>query len=175
MKLFALLFVAGLAFGQPATQKVYTMSGGNLIAVCEAMSTVTNGARAATSVAISGVTKAAAAVVTSAGHGFAISSRPTVTITGATGTGWTGINAAWTATVIDVDTFSIPIDSTGFGVLAGTVVFKTTAPRSTMPEWSVMRLAYDVGNNLIWSGYLNGTAAMNQKCSEGSSTTLNQQ
>jgi hypothetical protein len=183
MKITALLFLAVAAFGQqqmqvvsgPATQQVYLYSGSNVIAICEALSTVTNGQRAATSVAISAVSKAAAAVVTSTAHGFAVSSRPKVTISGATGTGWTGINAAWTATVIDADTFSIPIDSSGFGTLAGTVVFTTTAPRSTMPEWSVQRFAYDGSSNLIWTGWLNGTAAKNQQCSEGSSTTLNQQ
>jgi hypothetical protein len=183
MKIIALLFLAAAASAQqqvqvvggPATQQVLVVSGSNIIAVCEALSTVTTGLRAATSVAISAVSKANPAVVTSTAHGFDTNSRPKVTISGATGTGWTAINATWTATIIDADTFSIPIDSSAFGTLAGTVVFTTTAPRKTMAEWSVRRLAYDGSNNLIWTGWLNGTSSMNQLCSNASSTTLNQQ
>lgn len=183
MKLAVIFLAAVAAFGQqsvqvvngPATQQVYVFSGSNVIAICEAQSTVTTGLRAATKVAISAVSKAGAAVVTSTAHGFDLNSRPKVTITGATGTGWTAINATWTATVIDANTFSIPIDSSGFGTLAGTVVFTTTAPRSTMPEWSVKRLAYDASNYLIFTGWLNGVNSMSQKCSEANSTTLNQQ
>jgi hypothetical protein len=130
-------------------------------------------------VAISGVSKANPAVVTSTGHGFPVVSssanRPSITISGATGTGWTGINAAWTATVIDANTFSIPINSVGFGTLAGTVTFTTTAPRTTVAEWAVKKLGYDGSNNLIWVGWLGGNSGYSAKCSDATLTTNNQQ
>lgn len=159
--------------GPPMTgyQQVFNYTGTNLTSVCTAQSRVTNGPRASTFVAISAVSKANPAVVTSTGHGFALSARPQVTISGATGTGWTAINATFTATVIDADTFSIPVDSSGFGTLAGTVRFTTTAPRSTVAEWSVQLFAYS-SSTLIWKGYLNGNAALNSKCSDAASTTL---
>jgi len=76
-----------------------------------------------TSKSISAISKANPAVVTSTGHGLVIGSHPGVTITGATGTGWTAVNRLWYATVIDANTFSIPVDSTGFGTLGGTITF----------------------------------------------------
>ncbi len=159
----------------PANQYVFGYSGTNLIYVCKAISFQSTGQRAGTFVAISGVSKAAAAVVTSAGHGFAISSRPKVTISGATGTGWTAINAVWVATVIDANTFSIPINSSGFGTLAGTVLFSTTGPRSTMPEWSVQQLVYDGTPLLIWKGWMNGSAGYVSKCSEAATASIQRQ
>lgn len=188
MKLIAVLFVATVAlFAQeqvrimtgPATQQSFIYSGTSLIAVCEAYSVLTTGPRAAARVAISAVSKASAGVVTSVGHGFDLYSRPIVTISGATGTGWASgaatINGTFTATIIDADTFSIPVNTSGNGTLAGAVIFWTTAPRKTMPEWSVYRQAYDGSGLLATKAWLNGTSAMNQKCSEASSTTLNQQ
>lgn len=160
----------------PPTQSVFGYSGTLLTYVCESPSVLTAGQRFTTFVAISGVSKAAAAaVVTSTAHGFPISGRPKVTISGATGTGWTAINAEWTATIIDANTFSIPIDSSGFGTLAGTVVFRTSAPRLAVAEWRVQKLVYDGSSLLIWKGWLNGLNTFNSKCSEGTSTSVQQQ
>jgi hypothetical protein len=152
-------------------------SGTSLVYTCESQSNdaVVTGRRSHTQVPISAVSKATAAVITSTGHGLPISSRPQITISGATGTGWTAINGNFTATVIDADTFSIPVDSSAFGTLGGTVVFLTTAPRLTVAEWSVKRLVYDASSNLIWSGWQSGTRAYNQKCSDATSSTNNQQ
>lgn len=156
--------------------KVLNYSGSNLASTCISRSYEgPNSPRSRIQVAISAVSKANPAVVTSTGHGFPTSARPTVTISGATGTGWTGINATWTATVVDANTFSIPIDSTGFGTLAGTVVFVTTAPRTTVGEWAVQKFAYDGSNNLVWVGWLAGSSGYASKCSDASSTTNNQQ
>ena len=157
------------------TQMVLNYTATLLTSTCTARSIVTTGPRASTKVAITTVSKASAAVVTSTAHGFAASSRPSVTVSGATGTGWTAINASWTATVTGADTFTIPIDSTTFGTLAGTVVFTTTAPRAGVPEWQVKKYAYDGSSNLIWTGWLGGTPAFNWKCSDAGSTTLQQQ
>lgn len=156
-----------------AVQKVYVVSGSSTVAICTALSQ--DPSRVNNVVAISAVSKANPAVVTSTGHGFDTNSRPQVRISGATGTGWTGINDTWTATVIDANTFSIPIDSTGFGTLGGTVTFTTTAPRKTVSEWSVQKIAYDGSGNAIWSGWLAGATAYRQKCSDATSTTVVQQ
>lgn len=69
---------------------------------------------------ITAATNANPVVLTSVAHGLA--SGATVIITGATG-GWTGINGTFIATVTGVDTFSIPVDSTAFGALAGSPIF----------------------------------------------------
>lgn len=74
-------------------------------------------------VSVSGITKAAAAVVTtSVVHGMAVGTTLTATISGATGTGWTTINATFTPTILTQTTFSVPLNSTGFGTLGGTVI-----------------------------------------------------
>lgn len=72
------------------------------------------------SVTISAATNAAAAVLTVNNHG--LSTGDGITISGATGN-WTAINGSWTITVLSVNTFSIPVDSTAFGALTGTPVF----------------------------------------------------
>jgi hypothetical protein len=186
MKSILLLFVcAGLALTQDGPNSnptqgppmvgyelVLNFTGTNVTSICYARAFASTGLRASTYVAISAVSKANPAVVTSTGHGFALSARPQVTISGATGTGWTAINGTFVATVIDANTFSIPVDSTGFGTLAGTVVFKTTAPRATMPEWAVKKYAYDGSNNNIFQGWLTGSSALSSKCSDASSTTV---
>lgn len=158
-----------------AVQKVPVLSGNNTVALCYAQAVVTTGTRAATRVSISSVSKASPAVVTSTTHGFDTHSRPSVTISGATGTGWSAINATHVATVINANTFSIPVDSSGFGTLGGTVVFTTTAPRTVMPEWAVQLFSYDGSNNVVWIGWLNGTTGYVSKCSEATSTTVNAQ
>lgn len=155
-----------------AYQHVYGYSSSNLVYTCTAVSV--NSTRTGTRVAVSAATNANPVVFTSTGHGFAISSRPKVTLSGGTGS-WTATNGAFTATVIDANTFSIPVDSTAFGALAGTVVFTTAAPRATVADWSVKLYAYDGSSNLIWSGWQNSTNSFNQKCSDAALTTTNRQ
>src|ERR1035437_8821048 len=79
---------------------------------------------AITSRAITAISNAVEAVVASVGHGMA--DQATVNIYGATG-GWVAINTAWTMTLIDDDSFSVPINSTGFGALSGTVTFTSVS------------------------------------------------
>ncbi len=156
-----------------AVQRVFLYTGTDVTAICFAPSAV--GSRNSRLVAISAVSKASAAVVTSTGHGFSLSSRPSVTISGATGTGWTAINGTFVATIIDADTFSIAVNSTGFGTLAGTVVFGTSAPRTTIAEWAVQRFVWDGSHYVIWSGWIGGTVAFNQRCTDATVTTVTQQ
>jgi hypothetical protein len=175
MKRIVLIFMAAIASAQSPDDDsmVFGYSGTDLTYICYARSVATTGYRASTFVSISGVSKATAAVVTSAAHGFPAGSRPSVTISGATGTGWTAINAAFTATVTGVDTFTIPVNSTGFGTLGGTVVFKTTAPRTVMPEWKIKKFVYTAGV-LDWSGW-QVAPSYSQTCSTASAATTNQQ
>lgn len=156
-----------------AVQHVYVVTGSSTTAICTALSALSS--RINNVVAISAISKASSAVITSTGHGIDTNSRPSVTISGATGTGWSGVNGTFVATIIDANTFSVPVDSTGFGTLAGTVIFTTTGPRKTVAEWAVERIAYDGSGNAIWSGWLNGNTSYTNKCSDASSTTLVQQ
>lgn len=54
-----------------------------------------------------------------------------ITISGGTGA-WAGVNGVFTVTVTGASTFSIPVDSTGFGAVAGTIKF-TLASTSPGP------------------------------------------
>ncbi|HXI85266.1 MAG TPA: hypothetical protein VNL17_14390 [Verrucomicrobiae bacterium] len=154
-------------------QTINAFSGANLTSSCYARSVDPNsGIRKNTSVAVSAATNASPVVLTSTGHGFALGSRPNVTIAGGTGN-WTAINGTFTATVVDANTFSIPVDSTAFGALAGTITFTTTAPRSTQAEWAVKLFAYDGSGNNIGAFWMNGISSMTQKCSDAAVATTN--
>ena len=168
---------------KPAFSEVFVPNGTNqTIAICYARSVLTTGPRVTTKVAISAISKASPAVVTSVGHGIHASARPAVTISGATGTGWVpGINGTFVGTYIDADTFSlattagVSVDSSGFGTLAGTVVFTTTGPRTTVAEWAIQKLTYDVSGNVIGKNWLYGSSDFVARCSDASGTTVQQQ
>lgn len=167
-----------------AVQTVYVQSAGATIALCWSPSTanqktmVVGGdglTRLSRTVSISAISKANPAVVTSTGHTFQLGTRPIVTISGATGTGWTGVNATWTATLIDANTFSIPIDTTGAtGTVGGTITFTTTAPREGVAEWAVQLFVFS-GATVVGKDWLGGSSAYTQKCTDATSTTLNVQ
>jgi hypothetical protein len=74
-----------------------------------------------TAVSVTAATNANPASLTSTAHGLATGDR--VTISGATGS-WTPLNGTWAVTVTGANTFTVPVDSTAFGALAGTVVFR---------------------------------------------------
>lgn len=196
MKTVSILFCAAVcAFGQQnpqavnqsdgppsglAMQTVFVYSGSNVVGICYSQS-VASSANAGgmaprprtAQIAISAISKASAAIVTSTGHGLTISTNPSVTISGATGTGWvTGINGSFVATVIDANTFSVPVASTGFGTLAGTVVFTTTAPRQTVAEWAVQIIGYS-GANAVYKAWLGGSQAFGAKCSDATNAAAN--
>lgn len=155
-------------------QIIYGYTGTNLVYVCYAHSVLGT----SFPVSISAASNANPVSLTSASHGFNASSRPKVTISGATLT-WTPVNGTFTATITGANTFTIPVDSSAFGALTGTVVFTTTAPRTNQSVWAVKEFSYDGSSNLIWSGWLNGISAVQSsggsKCSDATSTTLNVQ
>ncbi len=72
--------------------------------------------------AITAATNASSAILTSAGHGLLIGSTPKLTVSGATGS-WAPINGTHQVTVLDANTFSMSVDSTGFGSLTGSPVY----------------------------------------------------
>jgi len=69
---------------------------------------------------ISAVSQANPAVMTKVGHGLVTGSK--VLISGFTGA-WVPANALWVVTYVSADTFSIPVDSSGFGAIAGSPVY----------------------------------------------------
>ncbi|MCC6398821.1 MAG: hypothetical protein IT282_17545 [Bacteroidetes bacterium] len=151
----------GSTSGNPPTgcQRILGYSGANLIYLCQARSVQPQ----ATKMTVASATTASPVVFTiSGGHGFDLSSLPTITLTGGTGN-WTAVNITATATIINSTTLSIPVDSTSFGALAGTVVISTYAPLNTSSVWSVMKLVYS-GDNLIWTGFVGGSPGERNTC-----------
>jgi hypothetical protein len=66
--------------------------------------------------------------------------------------------------VINSTTFSVPVDSTAFGAVTGTLTYVTRAPRTTSPVWSVQKFVVDGSSNLIWSGWVGGTPSFTTTC-----------
>jgi len=76
-----------------------------------------------TTKAITAATNGNPAILTATGHGFGVGDKIRLAISGATGN-WAPINGATvTITVIDPNTFSVPVDSTLFGALTGAPVY----------------------------------------------------
>jgi hypothetical protein len=159
-----------------ACQVVNTYNGvPNLTVSCKSPAYLATGLRARISVAISAISQANPAVITATGHGFTLSTRPMVTITGVTGAGYSNINATFVATIIDTNTFSVPFNSGALGAPTTTGTFTTTAPRSGVAEWWVTKFLYDMSNNLVGTVYIGGVRTFSQKCTDGASTTVNLQ
>ena len=94
--------------------------------------TVTQGGATAGTV-ISAATNASPAVLTSAGHGIPVGSTAILTITGFTGA-WVPANGTFTVTSLSANTFSIPVNSTGFGAIAGAPVYAEPAAATINTE-----------------------------------------
>jgi hypothetical protein len=134
---------------------------------------------AATAVAIAGLSKAAACVVTWTAHGLVSGDK--ATIAGITQADWSALNAEHTITLIGDDSFSIPVDTSGFaadyvpGTDPGTIIESTDATyeilyvpteaawctfpaRVTEPPLRVTDLVLTVGG--VWNGtsFLGGHA-----------------
>jgi len=145
---------------QTACTQLFTYDGsGNVLYMCKARSIQPTVSR----LSISAATNANPVVFTSTGHGFSTLQLPLVTISGGTGN-WTAVNGTFTATIIDANTFSIPVNSTSLGALAGTVVLDTTAPRTTSSIWSVAKLTY-TGTNMTGMFFIGGSPSERNACS----------
>lgn len=153
-------------------QTIYGYSGSNLVHVCKAHSVVSS--RSNNVVSISAASNANPVSFTSTAHGFDTNSRPVIIISGGTGD-WAAVNGTWTATPTSANAFTIPVNSTSFGAVAGTLVFTTQAPRTGQPEWAVKLFRYDGSNNLVWTGWLSGSTGLAARCSDATSSTANLQ
>jgi hypothetical protein len=150
-KVFALLLLTVAAFAQgPSGTPVivsdgppvefytkYVFVSGTATYVCNAKHYNTE-----TSVTFSAISNAASAVITATGHGFHLDSSPTVTFAGGTGN-WAALNGTRKITVIDDNSFSVAVNSSAFGAVAGTITIKTNAPRLTSGIWVVTKSVDD--------------------------------
>lgn len=125
----------------------YIVTSGNDTYVCFAFK-----AAAQTTITTSAFSNANPGVVTATAHGFHAASSPQVTISGGTGN-WAAVNGTWRITYVDGNSFSIPVDTTSFGAVSGTLVFTTKAPRLSSLIWMVSKAATDGTNAtaVVWS------------------------
>lgn len=134
-----------------ASQVIYVYSSNNLVYRCIAPSTTSQ-----TTVTVTAASNASAASFTATSHGFdyqsGVTVSPVISIQGATGN-WTPINGVWLATISSANAFTIPVDSTTFGALTGTLVVTTVSPRTNQKQWAIQHFVYDGTPNLIWSGW----------------------
>jgi len=72
-----------------------------------------------------GISNAAAAVFTQNGHG--LSTGNVIAVRGGL-VGWAGINGNHSITVTSANTFTVPINSTGFGTLTGSITYSDYSP-----------------------------------------------
>ena len=188
MKLAAIIaLLAGSLWGQdgspvaltegpyPGTdyQKLFYYSGTNLQYICTARSVQGN----TSTITISAITAANPGVFTSVGHGFDTGAAPRVTVSGATGN-WTAVNGTWLLNAVDADTFTLRDPTTGTQVNTtgatggiGTVILKTSAPRTTEYRWAIRKYTYDGSNNLIGSFTAFGAGGkMGNRCADRAAT-----
>ncbi len=148
--------------GRAYVKSLYYTGGGLLEYIC--MTPASPGVPTTVTTSVSAATNASPVVFTATAHQFPLGSFPKIVVSGAT-VGWTAINGTFQATVIDANTLSIAVDSTGFGALSGTVIFTSTYPRLNQSIWSVSKQTYNASSQLIQTGFANGSSAANQACS----------
>jgi hypothetical protein len=102
--------------------------------------------------AITAATNATAAVLTSTGHSFPTGTGVTLTFSGFTGS-WVTLNGIHAITVIDANTFSVPINSSAFGALTGAPVYLSgaaiTVDGTAATGTSFLNTGNALSNNLI--------------------------
>jgi hypothetical protein len=97
-------------------------------------------------ITVTGVSNANPAVVTATAHGIHPDFNPEVIVTGGTGA-WVAFNGTHRVTVINANSFSIPVNTTSLGAVAGTLVFTTKVPLTSQKGWLVMRFMKDSSGN----------------------------
>ncbi len=85
-------------------------------------------------VIISAATNTNPVIFTAPNHGLGANGIQKLTIYGATGN-WAPVNGTYTVTVIDANTFSIPVNAMGFGAVTGTPAGDYDSPLGTGLEW----------------------------------------
>lgn len=124
-------------------------TSGNTTFICWSKNVVSPTSRTITT-----ITSANPAVFTSTAHGFNTAINPQVVITGGTGD-WVGVNGTFVATIIDANTYSIPVDASAFASFSGSITVTVTAPRTSRAIWSVQRVVTD-GTNPLSSSWALG-------------------
>lgn len=132
----------------------------NLLYICRARSIQPNRTR----LSITAASNASPVSLTITAHGFNTNQKPTVTISGGTGS-WVAVNGTFTATITGANTLTIPVDSTAFGALAGTVVLDTYAPIASQAVWAMAKFTYDGSNNLTGMFFPGGASSERNVCS----------
>jgi hypothetical protein len=152
MKRLILFLAAMIACqAQSAVQTLLYYSGSNLQYQCTAKSTQPKTA----TITVSAASNANPVSFTATAHNLFYTATstvlPIVNITGGTGN-WAAVNGNWVATPTSANAFTIPVDSTAFGALTGTLVVTTLSPRLTDAVWKVETFQYDGSNNLLFHG-----------------------
>lgn len=155
-----------------AVQNIFDYAGGsNLVYTGYAMSDQLR----ETTIAVSAASNANPVSFTSTGHGInwqaLVTASPSICITGGTGS-WVGVNGCWVATPTSANAFTIAVDSSGFGPLAGTLAVTTRAPLTTKPVWSIQKIVYDAGGKVIWIGWASNPAGVGSTTPDTGSTSM---
>lgn len=129
---------------------VYSYSGTNVECIGAARSS-----RQAVTLTVTSVSTAAAAVVTVTAHGLATDNR--VIISGATGD-WAGLNGTQIITRTGANTFTVPINSSGYAATFNGAI-TTTAPQTSKPIWAISKIYYDGSGNTVRTANALGTTA----------------
>lgn len=150
MKFLAVLFMsAALLIAQPTGTRTVSTDGPpsdlhtkfylvveNDQYICYAKQNAVQTTFTATSITLGTLTT----VTVSSGHGFSLGSSPVINVTGMTGS-WISLNGTWSAKVINSTQFTIALDSSGFGSVAGTFNASTFANRGGSAIWAVKKIA----------------------------------
>lgn len=146
-----------------ATQSLRYFSGSSLIYACTALSSQP-GQPATLTVTAASNANPVSLTITAHGIGDYANLGATVNailqISGGTGN-WTAINGTFTATVTSANAVTIPVNSTAFGALTGTLVVTTTAPLLAAPVWAIQKFWWDGSSpaNPIADAWLAKTSA----------------
>jgi hypothetical protein len=107
-------------------------------------------------ITVTTASNAAACVITAASHG--LQNDNAVTISGFTG-GWAGANGTHKITVVDANSFSVPVNSAAFGPYgAQAPTVTSTAPRTNALIWSLQRIYYTAGGSVERTAYAGGSS-----------------
>ena len=83
----------------------------------------------------------------SGGHGFAIRTSPTITISGMTGN-WAPLNGTHIiSTVSSTTSITVSVNSSGFGSVTGTPVVRSAAPRTNLNIWAIKKVGINNSGN----------------------------
>ena len=103
-----------------SAERFLTMTGTEILVKNSYIAGFMGWYRNRTQQAISTVTAGATTTLDfTAVHGWGASGSRIIYVEGGTGS-WTGANGKWTATIVDTNTVTIPVDSSGFGAVTGT-------------------------------------------------------